>query len=203
MIAREGWPVVAVTLVFAAVLAHRLGVVWTLPAAALLGCLVYVYGYPSRGVPADPLAVVCPADGCVRGVREAHDPWLARAAQVITVALPAPGITVLRSPAEGKVMDFWTRPGAGGAALSPVGYAMWIRTDEGDDIVFSLGSRRSISRFKADVSPGERVGQGKRFAFVYFGGWVEVLVPASSEVLVAEGQRVRAGSDAVATLVHS
>jgi phosphatidylserine decarboxylase len=50
---------------------------------------------------------------------------------------------------------------------------------------------------------GERVGQGKRCAFLRLTRYAEVHLPISSSILVAPGQVVVAGSDLIAKLLHS
>ncbi len=205
MIAREGWLPIFVALGAATLLLWRLGPLWSAPAWGLALYCLFLFRFPRRQVPASPLAVVCPADGRVATVEQTRDPWLERSALHIAVALAAPGITTLRSPTEGKVMDFWTARESDTARprfRSPTRYTLWVRTDEGDDVVFSVLARAAISRFKAAVGPGERIGQGKRFGFVYFGTRVEVFLPVNCNGAVSEGQRVRAGSDVLAALIH-
>ena len=134
-------------------------------------------------------------------VEEKYDHWLDRDAVVIGIQAHAPGITALRSPTEGKVMDFWTNLGTQELSTrSPTEYAVWLQTDELDDVVMSVVTR-TFSRFKADVAPGERVGQGQRNGFIFFVRRVDVLLPADSSVEVSLGDRVLAGSGVVAMLL--
>ncbi|NIR30770.1 MAG: phosphatidylserine decarboxylase family protein [Gammaproteobacteria bacterium] len=205
MIAREGWLPIFVTLGVASLLFLRAGPLWSAPAWGLALYLLFLFRFPSRRVPASPLAVVCPADGRIATVEQTRDPWLDRSALRVVVALAAPGVATLRSPTEGKVMDFWRARESGAARprfRSLTRYTLWVRTDEGDDVVFSVLARAIVSRFKAVVAPGERIGQGKRFGFIYFGTRVEVFVPVNSRRVVAEGERVRAGSDVLTALIH-
>jgi phosphatidylserine decarboxylase len=206
MIAREGWAPLSTVLGVAVFLVLRGEAPWSVPAWLLLLYLVVLYHYPDRQIPPSPLAVVCPADGRVVEVGQARDPWLERSVVRLAVALAAPGVTALRSPTEGKVMDLWVNAEGKEASkrfASSGRYTLWLRTDEGDDVVFSVLSRGRVSRFKADVGPGERVGQGTRIGFVYFGAGVEILVPANSRPAVSGGEAVLAGSGVLATLVHS
>lgn len=205
MIAREGWLPILVTFGAAVLLIPRVGPLWSAPVWGLALYLVFLFRFPSRQVPASPLAVVCPADGRIAAVEQTRDPWLERSALHIAVTLAPPGVATLRSPTEGKVMDFWTARGDGGTGSSlgsPTRYTLWVRTDEGDDVVFSVLARAVVSRFKAAVAPGERIGQGKRFGFIYFGTSVEIFVAANSRRVVSTGQGVRAGSDVLAALIH-
>ena len=175
----------------------------------ILGCLLLVFRDPYRAIPALPLAVVSPADGKVTSVEQIEDPWLDRTALKIQMEMRNMGISPLRSPIEGKVMDFWTTPGSQRGTSAPPGsrgsmngYALWIRTDEDDDIVFAVMSQRPLSRFTMHIAPGERVGQGQRNGFVFFGSHVDVLIPFNSQCETSVGTNVLAGSGVIATLVH-
>ena len=81
-------------------------------------------------------------------------------------------------------------------------HAMWVRTDEGDDVVLVVTSRWSFHRVRFSVNVGERIGQGQRCGFSHFGSRVDVLAPASSRSEVLSGQRIQAGSTVIASLVH-
>ncbi len=82
-------------------------------------------------------------------------------------------------------------------------FAFWIRTDEGDDIVtiFRLGPYAAFC-FRIYIQSGERLGQGQRYGFLYFGGMVDVLIPASSKMAVKLGQTITSGEAILAYLVH-
>lgn len=210
MIAREGWfPITGFGLVVLA-LTLRYGLLWALPGWLLFAFLLFVYRYPKRDVPALPLAVVSPVDGRVVMAKKLLDPWLERQTLCISIRMNAPGITPLRSPTEGKVMEFWTHsstclstPRDGDQMNAPVAcYALWVRTDEGDDMVMAVSASRTLSRFKSDVAPGERIGQGHRLGFVYLGSQIDVLLPAGTRPHVVEGQRTLAGCGVIATLMH-
>ena len=130
----------------------------------------------------------------------------------LSVKLSTLGMGVIRSPTEGQIKDFWVRGGVGrdedlDAAASPTSYALWIQTDEGDDVVLAVYGRRFVSRFKAEASPGERIGQGKRLGFVYFGTTIVVYAPQNAELepllTSAANQRIKGGSQVLATLVHN
>ena len=50
---------------------------------------------------------------------------------------------------------------------------------------------------------GERVGQGQRCGYFYFGGVIDVFLPLESKVQVEVGQYVQSGSSVLAQLIHS
>ena len=50
--------------------------------------------------------------------------------------------------------------------------------------------------------PGERIGQGERYGFIRFGSRVDLYLPTTAQVKVSLGDKVKNGSDVLATLVH-
>ena len=209
MIAREGLVPISATCVTAAAVAGYAGTLWSLPLWALVAYLLYLFRATVPAIPNLPLAVLSPGDGRVIEATNARDPWLDRDSYRIRVALDGLGIGVLRSPVEGKVMDYWTSaqpcdlPGAVRATgFSPNCYSIRVRTDEGDDIVFAVSSRRPISRFKLYFAPGERVGIGQRSGFIVFGSTIDVLMPVNTRPEVAAGSKVESGCTVLGHLVR-
>ena len=182
---------------------------WSLAPLALCAALAWIFRVPVVTPVGEPLALASPVRGRVMTVDETRDPWLERSARRVRVAMDFPGVGVVLSPTEGKIMDFWIadRPfsapgGAASGSRSPNCYGVWVQTDEGDDIVVAVSSLVPVSRFKLDLAPGERVGHGKRNGFVYFGSFVDVLMPLASRVEVEAGERVSAGGTVLARLVR-
>lgn len=199
MIAREGHIVIGAALLTALGFSYAGAVVPAAGAVAVSGVLAWLYAAPRRKIPASPRGVLSPVDGVVARVESYHNPWLERDVTRIDIRIRAPGITQLHSVTEGKIKDLWTRYGPLGEKqlrrsldASPDCYALWVQTDEGDDVVVAVSSRWPVSRCRFDNAPGERVGQGNRLGFVYFASNVDILVPADSSPKVAPGDRVRA-----------
>jgi phosphatidylserine decarboxylase len=112
-----------------------------------------------------------------------------------------PGPYLLRSPIEGSVVDRWDRwHDPAGRARRP-GRAICIRTDEGDEVLLAYAPRLPVPlRLRAAV--GERVGHGQPLGLLPFGGRAAVLFSGHGRALVAPGDRVVAGVDPVAELLH-
>ena len=209
MLAPEGRPAVVATAISAVAVYVAFGFLPTIPLWALVAALGYLYRDPVRAVPPRPLALVGPVDGRVASIRRTVDPWLKRDALRIGIRLPWHGIGPLRSPTEGKVMDYRLAHEAYRKAdfcvasrRVAVCHAMWVRTDEGDDVVMVVSSRWSFHRLRFSVNVGERIGQGRRCGFSHFGSRVDVLAPDSSRAEIAPGQSIEAGSMVIASLVH-
>ncbi len=178
------------------------------PALLTLGLAVLFRERPRR-VPSLPLGVVSPCDARVVSARTVRDHWLERDSERVGLVPPWPGFGVLCSPTEGKVLDYqrctcvYRSPDFYTSARHmAVSHALWIRTDEGDDVVLLVSARRRLHRWSCAVHVGERVGQGQRCGFAMGVSRVDVLLPRPVRLAVKPHDRVRAGSDLLATLRH-
>ncbi len=209
-VTREGWWGAALLAGAALLLLWAQGWPAALPPLALLPLLLFLCRDPRRAVPPSPLGVVAPVDGRVLRVREgAWDPFLGREALVLVLRLSPWGPFLVRSPIEGQVMRLWRlrRDGAyprprGGQRPAAAGLAVWLRTDEEDDVVLALEGPALPLRSRCAVPPGARLGQGQRCGAVYLPARVRLYLPANARLKAEAGRRVRAGEDILASLVH-
>lgn len=171
---------------------------WVLLAAALL-----VFRDFGRSIPPRALAVVSPVDGVVTRISEDRDPFLDRPARLVSVRQSVLGEFNVHSPVEGKVHGRWW-PGKEGVDgdIPRDRFALWVRTDEEDDLTFSVGLKGGVHYLRCAVQSGERMGQGRRCGFIGFGLPVDLYLPENSRVEVELGQRVKAGSDIIGVLIH-
>jgi phosphatidylserine decarboxylase len=199
-VAREGLPFLAATLASSIIAWHFGGVVWAALPAALLVYLFFVFRDPRRAIPAAPLGVFSPVDGVVVEIGVCASSIDNSEAHKIVVRIDSLGTYTARSPIEGKIMDF------SGALVKNeqniVARGLWVRTDEGDDVVLRFHGYRFGLAPRAILRYGERVGQGQRFAYLRLTRYAEVQLPINGRVLVTAGQRVSAGSDVIAKLPH-
>ena len=188
-VAQEGLPFLAIA---------AISVIWLIRSHdfwyALVPALASVFLYllfrdPLRSVPSVALGVVCPVDGEVVRVEKVDSSEPHSRAHRIVIRVDSFGTYTARSPVEGKIKDLGSN-------------ALWVQTDEGEDVVLQFrGYRfglapRSFTRF------GERLGQGQRFAYLRLTRLAEVRLPITGKVTVEEGQTVIAGIDVIATLPH-
>jgi len=211
-IAPPGRPIALVIGVAAMVVAMTAGLWWSALVWLLLGVAVYLLRDPVRVTTSAPLALVSPVDGRVYSVGAASDPYLRREAFLIRMRMNRRGAYVIRSPIEGKVFEQWFasgtpqsvvetgRPAEAGAARCR---AVWIKTDEGDDITLVMHPGCRLCRPRFRIATGERVGHGQRCGFLLGGAaLVDIFVPSSSRLDCSAGDPVLAGSTIVSTLVH-
>ena len=199
LVAPEGIPFVVAAAAALALSWIYLDALPTLAAALLLVVFCLVFRDPRRRIPASPLGVVSPVDGRIVSVGEAEAGVLPGAARVIRIRVDGLGSYAARSPVEGKVMDL----AAAGAAAAPGVRALWLQTDEGDDVVLKFTGYRFGLAPKSLLGFGERVGQGQRCAYLRWTRFAEVQLPAASRVMVQPGQAVIAGSELVGKLPHA
>jgi phosphatidylserine decarboxylase len=194
---RSGWVPFGLCALVGILVVKSFGWVWSLPFWLACTLIVYLFRDPRREIPSSPLAVVSPADGAVTAIEEVDDPYLDRRAIVLVIDMRHTGVYSTRSPVEGKVLE--PRNSSDGSSRP---HGVWLRTDEGDELVVVMhrGPLRNLPHCYVRV--GERVGQGQRCGHVPMGGRVEVYLPANSRPLVELGSQVKAGSDVIATLIH-
>ena len=200
-VAREGWPFVLAAGLAAFLVQYYAGPRWAVPLWVAAVFLAYLFREPERFVPGGALAVLSPADGVVTAVAQTRDPYLDRDATLIKVGMNRLGAYAMRSPVEGTVMQHWGEPVTGKSSPAD-GHGIWLRTDEGDNVVLALDSGRRLLRARCAAQLGERIGQGHRCGFVPFGSRVAVFLPVNTRMDVMPGQRVKAGVDTLARLVH-
>jgi phosphatidylserine decarboxylase len=179
---------------------HYWGLLYAVIPAILLVYMFLIFRDPSRDVPAVPLGVVSPADGLILEVGVTDKGALGGEAHRIVVRVNSLGTYTARCPIEGKIMDLSSEPleRHGGSRTN----GLWVRSDEGDDVVLQfLGYRFGLAPL-AFMRYGDRVGQGQRCAFLRLTRRAELQLPIASRVLVKVGQRVTAGADILAKLPH-
>ena len=208
ILAREGWPFLAITLVVA--IALSLAGWWLL---ALLAWLAFVFiaqffRDPPRNVPMDANAVLSPADGKVVAVGDARDPYLNRDALKISVFMNVFNVHSNRSPVDGEVENAWYQRGSflnaalDKASLENERNALHLRTGEGIDVTCVQIAGLVARRILCYVKPGDRLARGQRYGFIRFGSRVDVYLPRASKPRIAIGDKVYATETIIAELAR-
>jgi phosphatidylserine decarboxylase len=206
IIAREGWPFLAIAAVVAIVLtATRL---WILAALAWLAVLFVVQFFrdPPRNVPSQTNAVLAPADGRIVKVERARDPYLDREALKISVFMNVFNVHSNRSPVDGRVVDAWYHKGSflnaalDKASLENERNALHLKTAGGDDVTCVQIAGLIARRILCYVKPGDALARGQRYGFIRFGSRVDVYLAPSAVPRVAVGDVVSATETILAEL---
>jgi phosphatidylserine decarboxylase len=200
-VAQEGIPFLLLAAAACVAAVRYLDIVFAVSSGLLFVALYLLFRDPRRLLPSAPLGVVSPVDGRVVAVDKVEKGVLQGKAHRIRIEIDSFGTYTARSPVEGKIMDL--RSVAADQAVDYETNALWVQTDECDDVVLQFMDFRLGLAPRAIVRFGERVGQGKRCAFLRLTRYAEVHLPISSSILVEPGQVVVAGSDLIAKLLHS
>lgn len=207
IIAREGWPFVAGTLVLAV-----LATLFSGPVTTALGWLIFIFVLqffrdPARRVPVGDNLVLVPADGRVIVVEKAEDPWLKREALKISVFMNVFNVHSNRAPVDGKVLGSWYTPGKfinadfDKASTENERNALHIRTANGQDLTCVQVAGLVARRILCYVEPGVSLTRGQRYGFIRFGSRVDVYLPPDARPRVALGDKVKASQDVLAELM--
>lgn len=201
LIAQEGWLPLIVT-VLTLLIVMRLSIYWVaLPLGFLLLLLILLFRDPRRQVPAIPLGIVSPVDGTVVSVQTTPMGILDREAVRYIIKVNSLGAYTARSPAAGLIMDLHEQDQLGARLRGQDG--LWVHTEAGDDVVLLFRGARLVGRPRALVRYGERIGQGQRVAYLRLPDYAEVYLPVNLRNKVEPGQKVCAGTDILAELLHT
>jgi phosphatidylserine decarboxylase len=204
-----GWPMVALSLAIGAP-----GPPWcwfALAPLVVLCWLVYFFRDPRREIPADPLAVVSPADGTIAEVAEVdHYDFLDGPAVRVGIFLSIFNVHLNRAPRAGHVVGMHYKPGEFLNALNPESALrnefMWIGFEDAErpGVRFAV---RQISgliarRIVCALRPGQAVSRGEKFGMIKLGSRTELVLPRDAvRVDVKVGDKVQAGSTVLARFV--
>jgi phosphatidylserine decarboxylase len=152
---------------------------------------------PERRIPADPNAVVSPADGRVVAVQE--EPVEGRLSRRVSIFMSPLDVHVNRSPITGVIQDVAYHRGRFRVAFEPLASVeneqnvLTIQGQQGTVVVKQIAgliARRIVFWKKS----GDRLERGERFGLIKFGSRVDVVVEPEVELRVKVGDHVKAGS---------
>lgn len=206
-VARAGYP-----FIFASAFATAVFAILELTALAII-CLVitfficFFFRDPDRVIPSDEGAVVSPADGKVILVgTEENSPFFKGECIKVSIFMSIFNVHVNRIPHEGQVKTISYYPGKFFAAnLEKASEqnehnAVFIEATEGRSIcivqIAGLIARRIICMIHED----DLVVRGQRFGLICFGSRLDVYLPHDTNLNVAVGDRVKAGTSILGVL---
>ncbi len=168
--------------------------------------VLWFFRDPERTIPADPGALVSPADGTITHVGEVEDPTFpgGRAFRV-SIFLSILNVHVNRAPRAARVLSLGYILGSFLDARHPEcptrNEQLWIDFEEPGGRVLRVKqiSGKIARRIVCWLKVGEEVKAGERFGMIKFGSRTEVLIPPTDnlEVLVKPGDKVKGGSTAL------
>jgi len=177
---------------------------WMVPAVVLVCLAAFVFYFfrdPERIIPADPRAIVAPADGRVVVVTDEDN--AGQPGKRISIFLAIWNVHVNRAPEAGIITKMNYCPGKFFAAMRE------RASLENEQNVIALATSSGQMTFKQIAGviarrvvcwkkQGDTVARGERIGLVRFGSRVDLWVPRGAELRVAVGDHVKGGSSIVA-----
>ena len=206
LIAREGWPFIAGSMILALLVTIFVSGAWSIPFWVIAIFVLQFFRDPPRDIPQGANHILSPADGRIVAVEKVDDPYLKRDAIKVSVFMNVFNVHSNRSPIEGEVRDKWYFPGKfinadlPKASLENERNALWIKTDDGADVTCVQVAGLIAKRILCHVNPGEHLTSGQRFGFIRFGSRVDVYLPLTTKVNVSIGDKVFATTTILAEL---
>jgi len=205
-VAREGWPFIlpGVLLSFICIMIGA-----RIPAvlfAVISLCVALFFRDPERKTLQDDHLILAPADGRILQIIPVPGKGTGiRPSQQVSIFMSVFNCHVNRIPFSGTVSTCLYNPGkflpAFREKASVLNEQNTIHIEgSGMDIgvrqIAGLIARRIVCR----VTCGDAVTQGSRFGLIRFGSRVDLIIPSSAEILVAPGQKVKAGLHPIARI---
>ena len=177
---------------------------WVVLGVILIALALFVFYFfrdPERVIPAEPGAVVSPADGRIVVITDEENSG--KPGKRVSIFLAIWNVHVNRSPEAGTITGMEYRPGKFLAAMVARASAeneqnvISLSTAAGEMIfkqIAGLIARRVVCWKKS----GDVVARGERIGLVRFGSRVDLWVPREAEILVKLGDNVKGGSSVLA-----
>jgi len=206
IIAREGWPFLAIAAVVAIVLTGLGFLLLAFLAWLAFAFILQFFRDPARAIPQGAKVVLSPADGRIVVVEAARDPYLDRDALKISVFMNVFNVHSNRSPVDGTVANRWYHAGSflnaalPKASLENERNALHLRTASGQDVTCVQIAGLIARRILCYVDAGATLARGQRYGFIRFGSRVDVYLDPQSRPRVAVGDVVSATETVLAEL---
>jgi phosphatidylserine decarboxylase len=203
IIAREGWPFLAISLVLA-VAATVWCATWSIPLWIIFIFVLQFFRDPAREIPQEAGLVLAPADGRVIKVERAQDPYGEREAILVSVFMNV--FNVHSSPVDGTVQKVQYFPGKfvnadlDKASAENERNAVVLKTNDGQMVTFVQVAGLIARRILCYIKAGDVLARGQRYGFIRFGSRVDVYLPLTATVKVSIGDKVRATETILAKL---
>ncbi len=205
IIAKEGWPYLAL-LGVVTLLAHYLGgIAWSWPLWIIFFFVLQFFRDPQRIAALGRDLVLSPADGRIVVVEKTNDPYAGREALKISVFMNVFNVHSNRSAVNGLVKEIQYFPGkfvnADLDKASTENERNAVVIDANGQTVTPVQVAGLIARrILCYIHVGDRLKAGERYGFIRFGSRVDVYLPLTAEPLVSVGDKVFATNTALARL---
>lgn len=205
IIAREGWPFLAISLALAIAVTVWCAT-WSIPLWIIFVFVLQFFRDPARVIPQEAGVVLSACDGRVIKVERAQDPYGQREAILVSVFMNVFNVHSNRSPADGTVQKVQYFPGKfvnadlDKASTDNERNAVVLKTNDGQTVTFVQVAGLIARRILCYIKVGDALTRGQRYGFIRFGSRVDVYLPLTATVKVAIGDKVSATTTILAKL---
>ena len=205
IIAKEGWPYLALVGALALLVHFLGGIAWSWPLWIIFIFILQFFRDPQRIPALGRDLVLSPADGGIVVVEKANDPYGGREALKISVFMNVFNVHSNRSSVNGMVKEIQYFPGkfvnADLDKASTENERNAVVIDANGQIVTLVQVAGLIARrILCYIHVGDRLKAGERYGFIRFGSRVDVYLPLTADPLVSVGDKVFATNTALARL---
>ena len=203
IIAKEGWPYLALVGAITLLVHYLGGITWSWPLWIIFIFVLQFFRDPQRIAALGRDLVLSPADGRIVVVEKANDPYAGREALKISVFMNVFNVHSNRSAVSGLVKEIQYFPGkfinADLDKASTENERNAVVIDANGQIVTLVQVAGLIARrILCYIQVGDRLKAGERYGFIRFGSRVDVYLPLTAEPLVSVGDKVFATNTALA-----
>jgi phosphatidylserine decarboxylase len=205
ILAKEGWPFIALAFFLAVFASFFLGDLLAILAWLVLVFVLQFFRDPPRTIPTEANVVLSPADGRIVKIEKVRDPYGERDALLISVFMNVFNVHSNRCGVDGTVTKVQYFPGVfvnadlDKASTENERNAMVL--DAGGHTVTLVQVAGLIARrILCYAKVGDRLGRGQRYGFIRFGSRVDVYLPVGAVARVAPGDKVSATTTILASL---
>jgi phosphatidylserine decarboxylase len=203
IIAKEGWPYLALVGAVTFLLHYLGGIAWSWPLWIIFIFVLQFFRDPQRIAAIGRDLVLSPADGRIVVVEKANDPYAGREALKISVFMNVFNVHSNRSAVNGTVKEIQYFPGKfvnadlDKASTENERNAVVIDAN-GQTVTLVQVAGLIARRILCYIHVGDRLKAGERYGFIRFGSRVDVYLPLTAEPLVSVGDKVFATNTALA-----
>ena len=203
IIAKEGWPYLALVGAVTLLVHYLGGITWSWPLWIIFIFVLQFFRDPQRIAALGRDLVLSPADGRIVVVEKANDPYAGREALKMSVFMNVFNVHSNRSAVSGLVKEIQYFPGkfvnADLDKASTENERNAVVIDANGQIVTLVQVAGLIARrILCYIHVGDRLKAGERYGFIRFGSRVDVYLPITAEPLVSVGDKVFATNTALA-----
>jgi phosphatidylserine decarboxylase len=182
-----------------------LRVVLTGISGVLLLFTISFFRDPQRTVPADPKAIVAPADGTIVEIRTVHEPYFLNGeATMVAIFLSVFDVHVQRAPIDGEIKFVKYNKGKFldardmNASLENENRVIGIVAADGFRVTVRQIAGLIARRIVGWADKGTKLTRGERFGMIRFGSRVELFLPPGLPVTAQVGDYAKGGETILA-----